>query len=224
MPKLFRKARGEHKETNVSQRATIAVKLTLQVSPSPESIWLSHPAALAQVTRKRLIPETVSKAAGAYVKRARLNLHQTTYPVAVWLSISALTGFNAEGACKYWMLQYKTTVLLEAEEGSEKDVEEQLHHAKAGGRCKSINLPLEPVHQQQERRPTGRVQTHLWIQFTSSMMTKEMASKTVPMTVAPMKSYCSKHWKMRTGAMRSCSFNKRAGCYVLQGLAAVIGE
>mmetsp|Transcript_21 Transcript_21/g.48 ORF Transcript_21/g.48 Transcript_21/m.48 type:complete len:201 (+) Transcript_21:454-1056(+) len=35
------------------------------------------------------------------------------------------------------------------------------------------------------------------------MMTKEMASKTVPMTVAPMKSYCSKHWKMRTGAMRS---------------------
>mmetsp|Transcript_21 Transcript_21/g.50 ORF Transcript_21/g.50 Transcript_21/m.50 type:complete len:116 (+) Transcript_21:246-593(+) len=62
MPKLFRKARGEHKETNVSQRATIAVKLTLQVSPSPESIWLSHPAALAQVTRKRLIPETVSKA------------------------------------------------------------------------------------------------------------------------------------------------------------------
>mmetsp|Transcript_22786 Transcript_22786/g.57952 ORF Transcript_22786/g.57952 Transcript_22786/m.57952 type:complete len:238 (-) Transcript_22786:495-1208(-) len=35
------------------------------------------------------------------------------------------------------------------------------------------------------------------------MMQSEMPSSTVPMMVAPMKSYCSRHWKMRTGAMRS---------------------
>lgn len=40
-------------------------------------------------------------------------------------------------------------------------------------------------------------------QFTPTIMTMLISSSTVPITVAPTKSYCSKHWKINTGAIKS---------------------
>lgn len=67
-------------------------------------------------------------------------------------------------------------------------------HAHQKSSCKlsalliSHTLPMSTGSSFQLDKPT-----HLCIQLTSSMMAREMANSTVPMTVAPMKSYCSKH-------------------------------
>lgn len=40
-------------------------------------------------------------------------------------------------------------------------------------------------------------------QLTPTIITRLISSNTVPITVAPTKSYCSRHWKISTGAIKS---------------------
>ncbi len=56
------------------------------------------------------------------------------------------------------------------------------HRASNGGSCEVIHVLVD---------------THTHIHTHTQTLT-------VPMMVAPVKSYCSRHWKIRTGAMRSC--------------------